>query len=143
MIDYYDDDDFEQDKMVFDRQKKFAERLSQEQALKDQANIFADALSQAGLDEKTFNELVQSDPQGVRKDFEQGVKEYVSKVARRRDAKGRFLPGKQTESVMGLAGRPAQPQQKRRFDPAKNRGTDEDMHNLVLDVLGDHPMFKM
>ena len=44
---------------------------------------------------------------------------------------------------MGFAGRPAQPQQKRRFDPAKNRGTDEDMHNLVLDVLGDHPMFKM
>ena len=78
MMNYYDDDDFEQDKRVFERHQKFAQRLSQEQALKDQANIFADALSQAGLDEKTFNELVQSDPQGVRKDFEQGVREYVS-----------------------------------------------------------------
>ena len=152
MSDYYDDDNEGVDLGSAIKQsiKELAEETQAEQvqkqmeaASKEQNQIFSDALTEAGLDQEAFNELVQLDPQGTKQAFKSHVQSYVKTVARKRDPKtGQFLKGKpqQNESVQGFAGRPSQPQQKR-YDPKKSRGTSEDMTNLVLDVLGDDPMF--
>lgn len=130
--------------------KKTLGEIAQEGAQANQQQIFMDSLARHGLDEKTFAELAQKDPQGTQKTFQDHVDSYVGSIARRRDPKtGQFLPGKakpqhrETPSVMGRAGREAQPSGHKRFDPKQSRGTDQDMTNMVLDVLAGDPMFDM
>lgn len=132
-------------KETMDSQSKHFQRYQTEQAQiqakQQEANIFNDALKDAGLSQEQFNQLVAMDPEATQADFKQGVKEYVSKIARRRDKKGRFLPGKPQAQGQPSGPAPQRPEGKR-YD-GKGMNTNQDVHNAVLDIIADDPMFDM
>jgi hypothetical protein len=148
--DTYSDEEFEMDKEVYNRTLKFQQRMQQEENAKQQQKVWEATLKKHGLTQKEFNDLIATNPEATKQHFQQGLDDYVSKVKRNRDpVTGRFVSGKpkqpqHQESTMGMGRRyeGAKPQQKR-YDPAKNRGTNEDITNMVLDVLGDDPIFNV
>ena len=139
--------EYQRKKKVFDAMNEDQVRYNAEKAAEaaqaEQTKIFTDALSEAGLDEKSFAQLVNLDPQGTQDVFKSHVQSYVKTVARRRNPKtGQFLPGKPKQVVTDRAERLDQSvrEKRKRFDPKTSQGTDQDVHNMVLDVLADDPM---
>ena len=108
-----------------------------EAAQAEQNQIFSDALKEAGLDQQTFNDLVALDPEATKEAFTDGVRNYVGTIARRRDKKGRFIPGKPQPQ-----GRPApQRPEGKRYD-GKGMKTNQDVFNALVDIIGDDDIFK-
>lgn len=126
-----------------DEQAKHYRRWQAEEAQKaamaDQQKIFNEALAEAGVDQQTFNELVAIDPQGTRQAFTEGIKEYVGKIVRRRDEKGRFVPGKpQPQHGRSVQRRreQAKPKSLDGFrETTKKRALTEDEEMDVIDAL--------
>jgi len=117
---------------------------NQEAAAKNQRKIFTDALSAEGLSQAQFDQLVSQNPQEVQQDFEQGVREYISKVASRgRDSKGRYTK----QQIQGTPGRSVQQRREQQAGPTTselkdraNRG--EQINEMdVIDALFPDPLF--
>jgi hypothetical protein len=146
--DEYTDIDYIEDKQAYSRLQKFQQRQQAEQAAKAQQRIFENALKKHNLTADQWQELLNMDPGAAQQEFEAHVESYVGSVARKRDPKtGRFLPGKakpqhqESASMMGRAGREAQPAQHRRFNPSENKGTNEDMENAFRDFTEGDSFF--
>lgn len=165
MTDFYDEyDEFstpEEKEMEYQRKKKVFEAMDAdrtrydaekqlEAAQAEQNQIFADALKESGLDQETFNELVRLDPQGTRQAFTEHVKSYVGKIARRRDSRGRFLPGKPQSqgqqqpqkklSPVTEASKLAQANRKQtdgKYYDGKGMHTTEDITDALVDIIGE------
>jgi hypothetical protein len=147
--DTYDDYQFEEDKQTYSRMQKFQQRMQAEQAQRETNKVFQEALKEHGLSTEDWNALLQKDPASAQQTFKEHVNSYVGSVARKRDSKGRFLPGKakpqhqESASMMGRAGREAQPAQHRRFNPSENKGTNEDMENAFRDFTEGDSFFEV
>jgi hypothetical protein len=145
MDDYYDDGSIDIKRVVKESIKELSQEHAQEQAQAQAANqqkemqsVIEGACAEAGISIEQFNQFI-----GDRDVFKSHVKNVAKQAASvKRDSKGRFVKRKTTHqeqpSQVGLGRR----YEGKRFDPAKNEGTDQDMANMVKDFLGDDPMMK-
>jgi hypothetical protein len=157
MTDFYDEDKMEEEreyavfKETMSEQQKHLSRFQREQQeqanQKFQGDVFGEGLREAGVDPEVFQNLVNEDPAHAQKMFSHGVKTYIKAVANKpRDSKGRYVKGTEQPQEQPLADRAERlaksHQEKRKpFDPKTSEGTDRDIKNMVLDRLGDDPMF--
>lgn len=65
-------------------------RLEAEKAGKELGDTFAEALRAVGLDQKTYNELYQKDPQHIQESLKQSIREHTTRISRPRDSRGRY-----------------------------------------------------
>ena len=154
-FDDYDDEEYEyqqnkeQMSKLLRHQKRFEAEQKQAEIAQVANQVWQESLKEAGLTQEQFQYLLDKNPDVGKSMYKQHVKEWVGKVSSRpRNADGTFKKmsdsqkkehRESTASQMGLGRR----HEGNRFDKDNRRGTDEEVHDMVRDMLGNDPIFKM
>jgi hypothetical protein len=145
---------FEQDQARYQAEKQ------QQQQKAEADKIFQDTLKEYGISQKAYAELLQKDPEFIKQTYKEQVRDFASKVARKRDPKsGRFLPGKaetrapqqqktddfyqpaQPHSVMGRGSRDWEGKMAKYKDPKQRAGTNEEVADMFKAFTSGDPAF--